>query len=159
MFLSSEISPVCFFFFGQLIRIENERLLVNKGEGTVQINVGDVLSWSRTFTEKEILDFADLSGDKGAHHINKDEQGRLMVHGLLTASIGTKIGGDLNFIAREMTNEFLRPVFSGDTIKCKLTIKEVNREEKYDKISLTLSYRNQVGKEVLKGSSYGVIKK
>ncbi len=33
-----------------------------------------------------------------------------MVHGLMTASIGTKIGGDLNYIAREMVSEFLRPV-------------------------------------------------
>ena len=73
----------------------------------MQINEGDALTWSRTFTEKERLDFADLSGDKGAHHIQRDEEGRLLVHGLLTASIGTKIGGDFNFIAREMTNEFL----------------------------------------------------
>ncbi len=49
--------------------MEKKRQFINKGDVLVQINVGDALSWSRTFTEKEILDFADLSGDNGAHHI------------------------------------------------------------------------------------------
>lgn len=57
--------------------------------------------------------------------MEKDEQGRLMVHGLLTASIGTKIGGDLNYIARNMNLDFLRPVFTGDTITCEATLSDV----------------------------------
>lgn len=39
-----------------------------------------------------------------------DENGRLMVHGLLTASIGTKVGEELHYIARELVSEFIRPV-------------------------------------------------
>ena len=45
-----------------------------------------------------------------------------MVHGLLTATIPTKIGGDMNFIAREMKFQFYRPVFAGDTIGCEVTV-------------------------------------
>jgi hypothetical protein len=37
-----------------------------------------------------------------------DEHGRLMAHGLLTATLPTKIAGDMNFIARQMTFEFHR---------------------------------------------------
>ena len=37
-----------------------------------------------------------------------------MAHGLFTATLPTKIGGDLNFIARELTFQFHRPVFAGD---------------------------------------------
>ena len=51
-----------------------------------------------------------------------------MVHGLFTASIGTKLGGDLDYIAREMVSEFLRPVFTGDTITCELTMTEVEKK-------------------------------
>jgi 3-hydroxybutyryl-CoA dehydratase len=56
----------------------------------------NVFTWQRTFTEEEILQLTQLSGDKGRHHMERDEKVRLIVHGLFTASIGTKIGGDLN---------------------------------------------------------------
>jgi 3-hydroxybutyryl-CoA dehydratase len=58
------------------------------------MQVGDVISWRRTFTEEDIRLFASLSGDEGAHHLVADAQGRLMAHGLLTATLPTKIGGD-----------------------------------------------------------------
>lgn len=93
----------------------------------------NVFTWQRTFTEEEILQFAQLSGDKGRHQMERDEKGRLMVHGLFTASIGTKIGGDLNYIAREMNVEFIRPVFTGDTITCELTITDVTPMDGYKK--------------------------
>ncbi|AYB36974.1 MaoC/PaaZ C-terminal domain-containing protein [Brevibacillus laterosporus] len=120
---------------------------------------GDTLTWTRTFTEEETLHFAEITGDKGRHHMERDEQGRLMVHGLLTASIGTKIGGDLHYIAREFNNEFLRPVFTGDTITCELTINEITSMEGFDKVALSFVYYNQVGKEVLIGTSHGIIRK
>ena len=83
---------------------------------------GDTLSWTRTFTAEDIALFAKLSGDQGEHHLMPNEHGRLMAHGLLTATLPTKIGGDLNLIAREMTFRFHRPVFAGDTIECVVTL-------------------------------------
>jgi 3-hydroxybutyryl-CoA dehydratase len=124
----------------------------------MSIKVGDVLTWKRTFTEEDVLQFAQFSGDQGRHHVERDEKGRFMVHGLLTASIGTKIGGDLNFIAREFNTEFIRPVFTGDTITCEVTITEVTPMEGYKKVALKSVYRNQDGKEVLIGSSHGIIR-
>jgi 3-hydroxybutyryl-CoA dehydratase len=124
----------------------------------LELKVGDVFTWQRTFTEEETLQFAELSGDKGRHHMERDDQGRLMVHGLLTATIGTKIGGDLNYIAREMVCEFIRPVFTGDTITCELTVTEVEQLEGFKKVSVKSVYRNQHGKEVLIGTSKGIIR-
>ncbi|BDG32370.1 MaoC family dehydratase [Parageobacillus thermoglucosidasius] len=124
----------------------------------MNLKPGDVFTWQRTFTEEETSQFAHLSGDMGRHHMVHDEQGRLMVHGLFTASIGTKIGGDLNYIAREMNFEFIRPVFTGDTITCELTITEVTPMDGYKKIAMKTVYRNQHGKEVLIGTSKGIIK-
>jgi 3-hydroxybutyryl-CoA dehydratase len=124
----------------------------------MEIKKGDTYKFQRTFTVEETLQFADLTGDKGIHHLKPDEQGRLMVHGLLTASIGTKIGGNLNYIAREMVSEYLRPVFTGDTITCEIEITEVEQMESFKKVAIKSVYRNQKDKEVLIGSSYGIIR-
>ena len=124
----------------------------------MNLKPGDVFTWQRTFTEEETSQFARLSGDMGRHHMERDEKGRLMVHGLFTASIGTKIGGDLNYIAREMNCEFIRPVFTGDTVTCELTITEVIPMDGYKQVEMKTVYRNQHGKEVLIGTSKGIIK-
>jgi 3-hydroxybutyryl-CoA dehydratase len=119
---------------------------------------GDVFTWKRTFTEKDIYEFALVSGDKGRHHMERDEQGRLMVQGLLTASIATKIGGDLNYIARNMEYEFIRPVFANDTVSCELTIISVEKKRDYDMVAMKVVYFKQNGEIVLRGSSQGIIR-
>ncbi|MEN2768641.1 hypothetical protein [Ornithinibacillus xuwenensis] len=43
---------------------------------------GQRFTYSRTFQEEDIFQFATISGDNGKHHIEKDEQGRLMVQEL-----------------------------------------------------------------------------
>jgi acyl dehydratase len=122
------------------------------------MNVGDVRVWERTFTEEDVRLFARFSGDEGGHHIDPDEQGRLMVHGLLTATLPTKIGGDLNFIARELTFQFHRPVFAGDTIRCDVTLVELEPADGYVRVLSRWVCRNQQGKEVMTGEARGVIR-
>jgi acyl dehydratase len=122
------------------------------------MKIGDHISWQRTFTEADIRAFTKLSGDAGEHHLLADTQGRLMAHGLLTATIPTKIGGDMNFIAREMTFQFYRPVFSGDTIACDVTIAEYEPAGQLTNIATTFICRNQHGKDVMTGTARGVIR-
>ena len=122
------------------------------------MKIGDKISWQRTFTEEDINTFARLSGDQGEHHLNPDEQGRLMAHGLLTATLPTKIGGDLNLIAQEMTFQFHRPVFANDTITCEVTLDELTPGEKFTKLVSRWVCQNQYGKEVMTGQGRGVIK-
>ena len=45
-----------------------------------------------------------------------------MAQGLLTATLGTEIGGALHLLASEMTYRFLRPVFTGDAIRCEVRV-------------------------------------
>src|SRR3981081_4014439 len=97
------------------------------------MKVGDTVSWERRFTEADIRLFNRVSGDEGVHHVTPAEQGRLMVHGLLTATVPTKIGGDMNFIARELKFQFHRPVFAGDTVTCVVTIVEFETADQYTK--------------------------
>lgn len=122
------------------------------------MQVGDKLSWSRTFTEEDIRVFAKLSGDEGVHHLVPDEQGRLMAHGLLTATLPTRIGGDMNFIARELTFQFHRPVFAGDTIVCEVELVALEPDEQFMRVVTTWACRNQHGKEVMTGEGRGVIR-
>jgi acyl dehydratase len=122
------------------------------------MQVGEKRSWQRTFTEEDIRLFAKFSGDEGVHHLVPDERGRLMVHGLLTATVPTKIGGDINFIARELTFQFHRPVFAGDTIECEVTLVAVDPAEGFTNIASEWTCRNQNGKEVMAGRAYGIIR-
>jgi len=122
------------------------------------MKIGDHISWQRTFTTADIRAFTELSGDAGEHHLQPDAQGRLMAHGLLTATIPTKIGSDMDFIAREMTFQFFRPVFSDDTIVCDVTVAELETVEQLTNITTTFVCRNQHGKEVMTGTARGVIR-
>lgn len=77
---------------------------------------GQKFSFVRHFVAEDVEAFAKVSGDRGIHHMKPDESGRVMLQGLLTATLPTELGGDLNYIARTMNFEFLRPVFEGDTV-------------------------------------------
>jgi 3-hydroxybutyryl-CoA dehydratase len=122
------------------------------------MQVGDVTSWERIFTVEDVLLFGQLSGDQGIHHVRPDEQGRLMVQGLLTATLPTKLGGDMNYIARTMTYEFLRPVFTGDTIRCEVTITRLEQQDGRMAMSAEGICRNQHGKEVFLFQTNGIIR-
>ena len=122
------------------------------------MKVGDVVSWERTFTEDDIRLFNKVSGDQGVHHVTPDEKGRLMVHGLLTATVPTKIGGDMNFIARELKFQFHRPVFAGDKVTCVLTVVEFDPGEQYTTMRTDFVCTNQSGKEVMSGYAQGIIR-
>ncbi|MBI4063278.1 MAG: hypothetical protein HY401_03135 [Elusimicrobia bacterium] len=121
------------------------------------IKPGLKLSWSRLVSEEDIARFAEISGDRGSHHVEKDASGRLLAQGLLTATLPTKLGGDANFIARDMHFEFLRPVYSGDALTCVGTVESVEPEQKRLKVVFSFEITNQNGKIVLRGASSGVI--
>ncbi len=123
------------------------------------MQVGDMISWSRTFTEEDVRNFTNLSGDQGQHHVERDEQGRLMVQGLLTATLPTKVGGDLNFIARDLNFEFYRPVYVGDTVECEVmvTLLEHNEIAPYTHLHCKWVCRNQKDEQVMTGRARGVI--
>ena len=122
------------------------------------IQVGDVISFERTFTAEDVELFTKVSWDEGIHHVEPDEQGRLVIQGLLTATLPTKIGGEQNVLARTMNFEFLRPVFTGDSIICEVTIDVLEKQEN-NRTSIHASFEctNQNGKQVLTGDFAGVI--
>jgi acyl dehydratase len=122
------------------------------------LKAGEIIKFERTFTVRDVELFTEVSRDEGIHHITPDEQGRLVIQGLLTATLPTKIGGDANVLARTMNFEFLRPVFTEDTIMCEVKIEKYEKQEKNrTAIMATFLCKNQNEKEVLKGNFSGVI--
>lgn len=120
---------------------------------------GDVLTFERTFVGDEVKEFIELSQDLSAHHLEPDELDRYMVQGLLTATLATKIGGDLNVMARTMFFEFIRPVFTNSPVQIKLTIEKYEFEEDRDRIAIETSFTctNEDKKEVMKGTFSGYV--
>ncbi|WP_440006319.1 hotdog domain-containing protein [Halomicrococcus sp. SG-WS-1] len=114
---------------------------------------GDVATYSRTFTEREVEQFADLSGDQGTHH----EGDRPMVHGLLTATLPTKIGGDMDYVARSMEFEFRRPVYVGEEVSCESRVERVDEHDDRYEMAATFVCRNGDDEVVLEGRTEGVI--
>jgi 3-hydroxybutyryl-CoA dehydratase len=94
------------------------------------LDKGDTFSASRTFSEQDVIRFADISRDYNPIHCEerfskvKNLDG-LICHGLLVASLITEIGGQIGWLASGMTLEFKKPVYIGDTIKCDFTITEM----------------------------------
>jgi 3-hydroxybutyryl-CoA dehydratase len=124
----------------------------------VNLKIGDIISFERMFTKEDVEMFTKVSWDEGDHHIHPDDQGRLVIQGLLTATLPTKIGGENNVLARTMNFEFLRPVFTGDTILCEVQIEKLEpKDNNRTSIMATFQCTNQNEKQVLRGSFAGVI--
>jgi 3-hydroxybutyryl-CoA dehydratase len=86
------------------------------------MKVGDTVSISRTFTVEDVERFTEVSLDRAPWHIAPDAEGRLLVHGLLTAALSTQIGGAIGFMARRFDTTFLLPVYTGDEVQCTLLV-------------------------------------
>jgi len=122
------------------------------------LHVGQTFTCRRTFTESDVSLFIGVTGDLNPYH--QDEMfaseswfKRRNIPGLLTASMATHIGGMLGFLATEMTFQYLKPVYVGDTVTCVVTVMEKDVEKR--QFFCAVSYTNQDGVEVLKGSFRG----
>lgn len=123
-----------------------------------ELSVGKTLTASRTFTEAMVEAWLALSQDAGRHHVEPNENGQIVVHGLLVASLATEIGGRLSYLARELDFEFLKPVFTGDTITCTVRIDEIVPEERRTRLRLSGEAVNQSGLTVMRVRSSGIVR-
>lgn len=126
-------------------------------EPPAALRPGAVSRWTRTITDEDVLRFGELSGDKGRHHAERDARGRLMAHGLLTATLPTKLGGDLNYVARAMTFDFVKPVWSSDVLTCEGVVVSCAAQSSRWRVRLSFEVRNQNGEVVLRGDTSGFV--
>ena len=114
------------------------------------LNVGDVFSFRRTFTEAETLAFGDLTRDYNpVHYDSRWAEGKgfkgLICHGLLVGSMICEFGGQVGWLATGMEFKFLKPVCFGDTIRCTLTITRIGQGGRAE---AEASFTNQGGEQV-----------
>lgn len=127
-------------------------------EALAAVSVGQTFTFRRTFSEGDVALFCGVTGDYNPFHLDETFAqaswfGRRNIPGLLTASMATHIGGLLGFLATEMTFQYLKPVYVGDTITCVCTV--IEKDEARRQIYCTVSYVNQDDIEVLQGSFRG----
>jgi acyl dehydratase len=118
---------------------------------------GDVITHERTFTREDVREFGRITGDEQSIHTEPDEEGRLVVQGLLAGSLMTKIGGDLGYIARTMEYDFRRPVHTGEPITCEWTVE--SKEERSDRYLFEngVVYTNADGERVIEAATNGLV--
>lgn len=97
------------------------------------VRVGEKATFSRTLTEADAALFIGVTWDVNPYHTDdtfaaQTRFGRRIVPGLLTAGLLTHMGGLWAFLATEMTFEFLRPVYIGDTVTAEMEIVEVSEK-------------------------------
>lgn len=91
---------------------------------------GDSFTYSRIFTQEETEFFGDITRDYNPVHYDprwaeaKGFDG-LICHGLLVGSMVCEFGGQVGWLATGMTFKYLKPVYSGDTITCTITITRI----------------------------------
>jgi len=126
----------------------------------MKIKIGDTASVSKTITQADIENFADLSGDHNPIHLDKDYAaqtrfGSRIAHGLLTSSlisavIGNKLPG-LGSIYLGQTLQFVAPVFPGDTIVARAMVTSVREDKPIVKLETICT--NQHDKVVITGEA------
>ena len=102
------------------------------------IKVGQKIKFSKRFTQNDVNQFAEISGDKNPVHLDGDFAEstifkKKVIHGFLTASlisaaIGTKLPGP-GSIYLNQSLKFLGPVFPNDEVIVELKVKKINLEK------------------------------
>ena len=104
-----------------------------------ELQIGQSDTYERIVTEKDIEDFAKISGDNNPVHLDEDFakttifRGRI-AHGMLAASfisttVGTKLPGyGAIYISQNL--KFKGPVRIGDKVITTATIEDINAEKK-----------------------------
>jgi len=126
----------------------------------MSFNVGDSAEITRTIEQSDINAFADATGDHNPVHVDEafaqtTRFGRTIAHGMLGASLisavlANKLPG-AGSIYLGQTLQFVAPVFPGDQITARVTVKEVRENKPI--IKLETICLNQRGEVVIRGEA------
>ncbi|MCH5261443.1 MAG: MaoC family dehydratase [Lachnospiraceae bacterium] len=123
-----------------------------------EMKIGDSASVSKTLTETDVYNFANICGDFNPLHVDEKEAeksrfGKRICHGMLVSSfISTVLGMYLpgpGSVYLEQTLRFLLPVYIGDKITANVVVKEIKNKI----VKLETVVVNQNGEVVINGSA------
>jgi 3-hydroxybutyryl-CoA dehydratase len=115
-----------------------------------ELRIGDFAEYSKTISESDIIQFAEISGDYNPLHIDEcyakstPFKARIahgfLIAGLISTVIANKLPGPGTIYLKQTLN-FIAPVFIDDTITARVEILSI--EEESNKIYLKTTCRNQ----------------
>jgi len=120
----------------------------------MNFSIGDSAEITKTIEQADIHAFADITGDHNPVHVDEEfakttRFGRTIAHGMLSASLisavlANKLPGE-GSIYLGQTLQFVAPVFPGDQITARVTVKEVREDKPIVKLeTVCVNQRDEV---------------
>jgi acyl dehydratase len=126
----------------------------------MKFSVGDTAEITKTIEQTDIDAFARVTGDHNPVHVDEEfakttRFGRRIAHGMLTASLisavlANKLPGE-GSVYLGQTLQFVAPVFPGDEVTARVTVKEIREDKPI--IKLETICVNQRGEIVVRGEA------
>ncbi len=130
-------------------------------DNVLGIKVGHSASFSKTVSEKDVVAFAEITGDNQPLHLDDAYASRTrfkgrIAHGMLSAgfisaALGTKLAPNATVVYLSQQMRFQRPVKIGDTITAKCEVTALQPERRF--VTVKTDCVNQAGEEVLTGEA------
>jgi acyl dehydratase len=115
---------------------------------------GDSAEITKTIEQADVDAFADLTGDHNPVHVDEEfakttRFGKRIAHGMLTASlISAVLANELpgeGSVYLGQTLQFVTPVFPGDEITARVTVKEMREDKPIVKLeTVCVNQRDEV---------------
>ena len=124
------------------------------------IEVGQKHIHPFSFTQEEVISFAEVTGDNNPVHLDEAYASntifkKRIVHGMLGASLLSKVFGTIfpgeGTIYLNQTLNFLRPMYVGEKYEAIFEVKEIISDKNRAIVSTTIM--NSEGKAVLSGEA------
>lgn len=109
-----------------------------------------MLTHVRSYSTAQLGVFDELSG-------RDDSADSGYLPDLLVIASLTKLGGDLDYLSREMEWEVYRQVHAGETIQAEVEVTALEQRASMLRIALNARIRGSDGELVVHGQSHGVI--
>ena len=126
----------------------------------MKLSIGDSAEITKTIEQADIDAFAQVTGDHNPVHVDEEfakttRFGRRIAHGMLTASLisavlANKLPGE-GSVYLGQTLQFVAPVFPGDEITARVTVKEIREDKPIVKLETVCV--NQRGEVVIRGEA------
>jgi 3-hydroxybutyryl-CoA dehydratase len=122
------------------------------------LKIGDTFSVQKEVTDELIRKFADVSGDYNPIHLDeefaaKTRFGKRIAHGMLGASFISAVLGyklsEQKVVYLSQTLKFVAPVFIGDTVTAKATVKDIREDKPI--VTIETVCENQNGELLITG--------
>lgn len=120
----------------------------------MKFSVGDSAEITKTIEQSDVDAFARVTGDHNPVHVDEEfakttRFGRRIAHGMLTASLisavlANKLPGE-GSVYLGQTLQFVAPVFAGDEVTARVTVKEIREDKPIMKLeTICVNQRNEL---------------